>query len=157
AGRIDQARRILATLPELPSVCEQRDFSPWNVLLTPSGELAVVDWESAELDGLPGMDLLYFLINLGFSLDAARRSGPSRESYRASTDPASPRGALAARCLSDYFGRLGLPRSALRPLRLLTCLVHSDSEHARLQADHGPTPDRERLREAVFVQLFDEE
>jgi hypothetical protein len=157
AGRLEQARRLLDSLPELPSVCEQRDFSPWNVLLTRSGGLAVVDWESAELDGLPALDLIYFLINLGFSLDSARRNGRYRESYRASLDPDTPRGALVARCLSFYFRRVGLGEGALRPLRLLTWLVHSASEHLRLQADHGATPDREVLRQAVCVQLFDEE
>ncbi len=157
ARLLDEARRLLGELPDLPLVCEQRDFSPWNLLLTPSNELAVVDWESAELDGLPGLDLIYFLANLCFSLDGARRTGRYRASYRSMLDPTSPRGALAKRCLAFYCDRVGLGLDSLRPLRMLTWLVHSGAEFTRLQADHGTAPDREVLRSAVCLQLFDEE
>jgi aminoglycoside phosphotransferase (APT) family kinase protein len=37
---------------------EQRDFGPWNLLVTPAGQIAVLDWESAEVDGLPALDRL---------------------------------------------------------------------------------------------------
>ena len=157
ARLLEEARRLLGELPDLPLVCEQRDFSPWNLLLTPSNDLAVVDWESAELDGLPGLDLIYFLTNLCFSFDGARRTGRYRESYRSMLDPTSPRGALARRCLDLYCDRVGLGADSLRPLRILTWLVHSRAEFDRLQADHGTALDHEVLRSAVCFQLFDEE
>jgi len=152
-----EARRLLEALPALPPVCEQRDFSPWNVLLTPAGELVVVDWESAELDGLPVLDLVYFLTNVCFSLDSARQTGRYRDSYRAMLDPAAPRGSLAERCMSLYCRRLGLDPAVVRPLRVLTWMVHARSEYLRLQADFGETPGVEALRNAVCVQLVEEE
>jgi hypothetical protein len=152
-----ESEELLRTLPPLPLVCEQRDFSPWNVHLTPSGDLAVVDWESAELEGLPALDLIYFLTYLGFSLDSARRTGRYRESYRNLIDRSTPRGALAARCLATYCRKLGLDSAVLRPLRLLTWLLHSRSEYRRLLADFGPVPGSETLRSAVCVQLWQEE
>ncbi len=152
-----ESEALLRTLPSLPLVCEQRDFAPWNVLLTPAGELAVVDWESAELDGLPALDLIYFLAYLCFSIDSARLTGRYRESYRSMLDPSTPRGSLAARCFSVYRNRLGLDAAAFRPLRLLTWLVHARSEYHRLQADFGQTPSVEILRQAVCVQLWQEE
>jgi hypothetical protein len=152
-----ESEALLRTLPPLPLVCEQRDFSPWNLLLTSAGELAVVDWESAELDGLPALDLVYFLTYLCFSLDSARRTGRYRESYRNMLDPDTPRGSLATRCFSMYRNRIALDPAAFRPLRLLTWLVHARSEYRRLQADFGQTPRVEILREAVCVQLWEEE
>ncbi len=152
-----ETEAFLKTMPALPLVCEQRDFSPWNVLLTPEGELAVVDWESAELDGLPALDLIYFLTHLCFSLDSAKHTGRYRDSYMDMLDPRTPRGALAERCFSMYCDSLGIHSQALRPLRLLTWLVHARSEYRRLQADFGPTPSVETLREAVCVQLWEEE
>jgi hypothetical protein len=157
AGLVREGERLLASLPALPIVCEQRDFSPWNVLLTKAGELAVVDWESAELQGLPGLDLFYFLLNVCFSFDDARRTGRYRESYRTMVDPETPRGALAARCLERYCDRVALDAGAVRPLRLLAWIVHSRSEWSRLQADFGPEASRDILRRAICVQLFEEE
>ncbi len=154
---LHESEALLKTMPPLPLVCEQRDFSPWNVLLTPAGELAVVDWESAELDGLPALDLIYFLTCLCFSLDLARRTGRYRESYRGMLDPDTPKGSLAARCFSLYREKIGLDSAALRPLRLLTWLVHARSEYRRLQADFGQTPSTEILRQALCVGLWEEE
>jgi hypothetical protein len=147
----------LKTLPSLPSVCEQRDFSPWNVLLTPEGELAVTDWESAELEGLPGLDLIYFLAYLCFSFDSARLTGRYRESYRGMLDQDTRLGSLSARCLSLYRERVGLDEAALHPLRLLTWLVHARSEYHRLLNDFGQEMTGETLRGALCVQLLEEE
>jgi len=46
-GDLRRAEAALARIGPLPVVCEQRDFSPWNVLATREGSLAVLDWESA--------------------------------------------------------------------------------------------------------------
>ncbi len=94
---IDQARlaetmQILSTLGPLPLVCEQRDFSPWNIMIAPDGNLVVLDWESAEIEGLPAMDLIYFQTYLSFFLDGAMESGRYRESYRALLDPVTRTG-----------------------------------------------------------------
>src|SRR5436190_718658 len=96
---IRETRARLAALGDLPLVCEQRDFSPWNVLIAADGALVVLDWESAETEGLPGMDLIYFLAYLAFFLDGAMESGRFRESYRAALDPATFTGAVQAECL----------------------------------------------------------
>jgi hypothetical protein len=154
---LQESESRLRSLPALPLVCEQRDFSPWNVLLTPAGDLAVVDWESAELDGLPALDLVYFLTYLCFSLDSARKTGRYRESYRGMLDGRTPKGSLAARCFSEYADRIGLDVGVLHPLRLLTWMVHARSEFERLRADFGRSPDVEALREAVCVPLWREE
>src|SRR5205823_4835695 len=51
ASRLERTREILGTLGALPVVCEQRDFSPWNVFDGDHG-IVVLDWESGEPRGL---------------------------------------------------------------------------------------------------------
>jgi hypothetical protein len=117
-------RAILATLGDLPLVCEQRDCSPWNVLLDSAGELVILDWESAEPRGLPLLDLVYFLTYLMFFLDGAMESQRFTESYRAMLDPTTFTGRIVAECQLRYLTCVGLDSSVLRPLRLLTWLIH---------------------------------
>lgn len=154
---IRETKAVLATLGDLPIVCEQRDFSPWNVLVTPAGELAVLDWESAEIRGLPALDLIYFLAYLSFFIDGAMSLGRFRDSYRATLDPASPTGSVVSECCARYAARTGLSPGALYPLRLLVWLLHSRSEYMQLVSDAAGRPDREALRCSLFVNLWQEE
>ncbi len=155
--KLRQTRAILATLGDLPLVCEQRDCSPWNVLITDDGELVLLDWESAEPRGLPALDLIYFLTYLIFFLDGAMDSGRFTESYRAALSPATFTGSLQAECLRYYVTRTGIDPSALTPLRLLAWLIHSRSEHSRLAAESAGQPDPTALQHSLFVNLWEEE
>jgi hypothetical protein len=152
-----EARRILAELPPLRTVVEHRDFAPWNVLTDGQGRLAILDWESAEPEGLPALDLIYFLTYLALSLDRNVRSGRHRESLRRSLDAASLTGSVSKQCLDWYADKTGTPNGAIRSLRLLTWLVHSRSEHRHMVEDAGGPPDSERLRRSIFVDFLREE
>jgi hypothetical protein len=48
---------------ELRQTLRHGDFAPWN-LLGPGngGELTVIDWEFGEVDSIPGLDLVHYLI-----------------------------------------------------------------------------------------------
>jgi hypothetical protein len=151
-----ETREILSTLPALPVIPEQRDCSPWNVLVDERGRLSVLDWESAELCGLPALDLVYFLAYAGFFLDGAMDSRRFLESYRRTRDPATATGAVARECERRYVAALGVEGSVLRPLRLLAWLVHTSSDYEQILADThtGAAP---RLDESLFVALWREE
>ena len=151
------AVQILAELPPLRRTCEQRDFSPWNVLWTPPGTLSVLDWESADLDGLPALDLVYFLTYLALYYDHAVRNGRHRESFRRTLQPTTLTGRVARECLARYAERTGVPAAALRPLRVLTWLLHSRSEYRHLEEDAGGPPEPARLRRSFFLDLLREE
>lgn len=155
--QLRETRTILATLGDLPLVCEQRDCSPWNVLIADDGELVILDWESAEPHGLPALDLIYFLTYLAFFLDGAMDSGRFTESYRAALSPTTLTGSLQAECLQHYVAHTGIDPSALTPLRLLAWLIHSRTEHMRLAAEGAGHLDPAVLERSLFVNLWKEE
>jgi aminoglycoside phosphotransferase (APT) family kinase protein len=152
-----QARGLLATLPDLPPACEHRDCSPWNVVLSGSGEPALLDWESAEPLGLPGLDLVYFLANAAFVLEGALESGRTLEAYRRLLDPAMFTGRVFARCAWRYCDRLGLDPETLVPLRALGWIVHSRSDHLHLAMDARGAPDAEALGNGIYLSLLRED
>jgi Phosphotransferase enzyme family len=154
---IDRARALLDDLGDVPSACEHRDCSPWNILVTSSGDPVLLDWESAEPDGLPGLDLVYFLANCAFVLDGALESGRTRESYARLLDPQSEHGRIAARAVAEYTSALGIRPEDFRRLRLLCWVVHSRSDYRHLQLETGGASRPEDLRRGMFLGLVEEE
>lgn len=148
---------LLDGLGDLPGACEHRDCSPWNVLLTPAGDPVLLDWESAEPAGLPGLDLVYFLANCAFVLDGALESGRTRETYAKLLDPATPYGCVAAAAIAEYTSALGISAADFRRLRLLTWVVHSRSDYRHLELEARGAPSAEALRGSVFLGLVEEE
>jgi hypothetical protein len=157
---LERSRHVLERLGSLPRVCEQRDFSPWNVLLTPDGCIGVLDWESAELNGLPGMDLVYFLAYLAFYRDGAlnmfRRGYETAPSFQRSYRRLIG-GHLFRDVLKNYANNLGLEPDELEPIRLLVWLVHSRSDYLRFTADAAEAPSAKKLRRSLFLALWEEE
>lgn len=157
---LEHTRAMLGTVGALPRVVEQRDCSPWNVLVDPDGALVVLDWESAELDGLPALDLIYFIAYLAFALDGVPIDTASerlRASYRRLLDPASFTGRVRRDCMARYAERIGLEPADIEPLAALTWLIHARSDYRRFTADAAGRPHPERLRQSVFLALWEEE
>lgn len=154
---LDKAEPQLADLGDLPRVPEHRDCSPWNILITPSGDPVLLDWESSEPDGLPGMDLIYFLANCAFVLDGALESGRTRESYARLLDSTTPYGRVAARAIDEYTSALAVSAEDFRRLRLLCWIVHSRSDYRHLQMESPGTPTLEAIRQSTFLGLVEEE
>lgn len=152
-----EIRQGIGGLGELPSVPEHRDCSPWNIVITSSGEPVLLDWESAEPDGLPALDLFYFLANCAFVLDRAFESGSVRESYARLLDPESEYGRIAQRAVTAYATALRIAPEDFRRLRLLCWIVHSRSDYRHLQLAAGGTPRPDDLRRGMFLGLVEEE
>ena len=151
-----RCREILAGLGDLPAACEHRDCSPWNVVVA-DGALGLLDWESAEPDGLPGLDLVYFLANAAFVLDRVLENGPLRPTYAQLLDATSAVGRVFAICTDGYRSRLGIEFADFRRLRLLCWIVHSHSEYRHLEMAAVSAPSPEVLRSSMFLGLVEEE
>jgi len=136
-----RARAILSGLGALPEVCEQRDCSPWNVLAQRDGAIAMLDWESAEWRGVPGLDLLYFLTYAAFFVDRTMHTGQELASYRRMLTPSSSTGSVYVECTAAYAERVGLDPSTLEPLRLLCWLVHARSAQLREEGETMGAPE----------------
>jgi Ser/Thr protein kinase RdoA (MazF antagonist) len=147
-------RRRFAYVPPIPTVCEHRDFSPWNVFMRRDGSLSVFDWESSVLRGVPALDVIYFLSYLAAF---GNRMPFSRDSYRAAWDPSTATGRVNLECLTTYARAVGVDSSAFTSLRLLTWVVHARSEYLRYAADSGGPPAADALRHGLFLSLIEEE
>jgi hypothetical protein len=156
-GLLREGEAILGGLGALETVPEQRDFGPWNVLVTPAGEIAVLDWESADVDGLPALDLLYYLAYAGFNVDRASDRERRVASFRRSLDVVTPTGAIRRDCLARYCGALGLDPAQLAPLRALVWLIHAQSDARHAAADAGGVPSAALLSRSLFLALWEEE
>jgi aminoglycoside phosphotransferase (APT) family kinase protein len=151
------SRELVGALGDLPLVFEHADFAPWNLLVDGRGKLGVLDWESSRDEGLPGLDLLYFLTYHAFFLDGAVESPLSRTSYRACFEPSSETGSVSAACLQRYARAVGVPDGSWPALRLLLWMQTSADEHRRLVEDAGGEPPSAALRDSLFLGLWEEE
>jgi len=156
-GSLAELRRRLEQIGELPEACEHRDCSPWNVVLEEGGAPGLLDWESAEPHGLPGLDLAYFLANCAFVIDDALESGRTRESYAGQLDPNTPHGAVAAGCAERYCARVGISIEDYARLRLLCWVIHSASDHRHLSMAAAGPPSSEALHDSSFLGLLETE
>ncbi|MBA2556007.1 MAG: aminoglycoside phosphotransferase family protein [Chloroflexi bacterium] len=152
-----QARTAVASLSNVPRALEHRDLAPWNLRVTGAGHLGVLDWESAELNGICGPDLIYALTYLSFAKFRVRTETAMAQSYRALRDPRSPSGSVFTATLGRYAGRVGLDMRSFPGIIALTWMIHARSEFARLAADVGGTPPVDRLRDSLFIKLLREE
>ena len=156
-GLLREGEAIVREIGVLPAVPEQRDFGAWNVLVAPAGDLVVLDWESAEVDGLPALDLLYYLAYASFNVDRARGRDSRLASFRRSLDPSTPTGAVRRDCLARYLDALGLDSAHLASLRALVWLIHAQSDFHHAAADAGGPPPAEALARSLFLALWSEE
>lgn len=154
----DLTRQVqkLRSLPPLPTVLEHRDCSPWNLMITSEGRLAFLDWESAAPDGLPVLDLVYFLINGAFLVEGVLGSGRERETY-ARLLGGSPTGTVVAEALARYRERAGLPQGVIGPLRGLAWMMHACVEHERIRLDHPELGRDGWASRSLYLALWREE
>jgi aminoglycoside phosphotransferase (APT) family kinase protein len=151
--------RGLATTPPMPTVCEHRDFAPWNLLVHGDKTLSVLDWESSVTCGVPALDLIYFLTYLAFAKQKITAPAASAlPAYRAAWSESTAVGRVNHACVRTYMSALGLDPAALPSLRLLTWLVHTRSEYRHLRADcGGGVPSDRSLRDSLFFTLMKED
>ena len=129
----------------VPTVLQHGDPGTWNLVVDEADRTVFLDWESAELDGLPLWDLLYFARS--YVVAASRRSGLRDRLDAASRHllDASPLGDRVAAIVDDYRARVGVPGEAVEAL-LYGCWVHRSLKEAGRM-------DPARVDQGQFVRL----
>jgi hypothetical protein len=153
AAALARTKAALASLGDLPVVAEQRDFSPWNVFDGDAG-LVVLDWESGVADGIPALDLIYFVTHAAYYLEGAWVSGRYDDAYRAAWSHDTTIGRINLACVERYLAALGLSRDLLPALRLLAWVLHSHSDWIHRRDDAGTEPDAAALGDSRFLRLL---
>jgi hypothetical protein len=132
---IEQTRELVQPLSGagLSLVLEHGDLGHPNLLLGPAGRVSVIDWELAELRGLPASDLFFFLAYVSRALEGAQSSG----STLAALDRAFfGRRTWARSYVGRYARRLELPVETLTPL-FVACWMRQLTGLARRVANRG--------------------
>jgi len=130
-----QIAQIGACTEQVPLVFQHGDPGPWNMLVTPAGRVAVLDWEAAEPQGMPLWDLFYFFRS--YCLDTARQRGvdDSLLGFKQEFLMQTPLSELIIATLRGYCDKIQLPTQLIAPL-FYTCWMHrSLKEATRLPAD----------------------
>jgi Phosphotransferase enzyme family len=153
-GLMQVTRRRLSAVGDLPVVFEHRDFAPWNTLLDQTGTLSVLDWESAKRNGMPALDLVYFVTYLALLANRSMAPARARAMYRRTWHEGT---GFGPRVLRRYARDLELDPDMLRSLRLLVWPIHAQSEYRRMARLAGTPPSAATLRESLFLALWEEE
>lgn len=101
----------------LPAVVEHGDLSHPNLIRLRDGRVGVVDWELAEVAGLPGADLCFFL---GYVAATVRRARSPRALAAAFDEAFAAPDGWARPPLLAYARRVGIEPSLLSPLLVAT-------------------------------------
>jgi Phosphotransferase enzyme family len=113
----------------LPLVFQHGDPGPWNVLVTPDGRPAFLDWEAAESRGMPLWDLFHFLRSYGLLVS---RAAGTREPLQSFTEQLLQRSAvnrLLVDATSRFLTQTGLAAELVEPL-FYTCWMHRGLKEA---------------------------
>lgn len=116
-----------------PLVFQHGDPGTWNVIVTPDGQPAFLDWESAEADGMPLWDLLHFLRS--YVVSAARAAGQHNRLAAFAGQFIDPGGlsVVLVRAVRAYRDRLGLAAPVAEAL-FYTCWMHRALKQATMLA-----------------------
>ncbi len=138
----------MADIPaQFPLVFQHGDPGPWNMILTGSDQIAVIDWEAGESQGMPLWDLFYFIKT--YSTMAARKAHGvknSTEAFRQQFLSKTAMGKLLIKATQSYCQRINLDARWVAPL-FYTCWMHRSLKEAmRLPA--------EQLQNGHYVNVF---
>ncbi|MDA7901182.1 hypothetical protein N9B06_00545 [bacterium] len=95
-GRLSSKLGAVPSLFLTPAI-QHGDFAAWNVLKTSSGELSVIDWEMGKKNGIPGWDLVHWLIQ---EARLVKKCSPAEVCQRVGEQLLDP-------AFSEYLGQAG--------------------------------------------------
>ena len=142
----EQVAAVAASRRSIPLVFQHGDPGTWNLLMTPDARPAFLDWEAAELHGMPLWDLFYFARSVGVGVARASGTRGSLEAFAREFLPDGPMSRTLANDAERYAARIGLDPGLIGPL-FLTCWMHRAIKEAATLAP-------ERLGQGRYVRLL---
>jgi aminoglycoside phosphotransferase (APT) family kinase protein len=141
---------------EIPLVLEHGDVGHPNLIWMHDGRVGVVDWELAQLRGLPAHDLFFFLTYASF---ASGRAWTRRRQLRVFDRAFFRQEGWTLPAARGYARRRGIPESLLRQL-FLACWVRQTAsllervggDELRRDAVSGPTGRSRRRSITSYIQ-----
>jgi hypothetical protein len=120
---VKQIERVRDSCTPFPLVIQHGDPGTWNALAQPNNGVAFLDWEAAELHGVPLWDLLYFLRS--YCVGAARAQGTRDRliGFEEQFLGQSKISHLVIEAIKRYCKHTGLSGNMVEPL-FYTCWVH---------------------------------
>lgn len=122
---------LRAEVREVPLVFQHGDPGTWNVLITPRGQAAFLDWESAEPDGMPLWDLFYFLRSYTVSAERALGQHDRLAGFGAHFLNAGSLSDTLVEAVWSYQEQVGLNSVVVETL-FYTCWLHRALKQATL-------------------------
>jgi hypothetical protein len=135
----DKVAAVAAGRDALRLVFQHGDPGPWNLLVTPDGKPAFLDWEAADPDGLPLWDLFHFLRSFGFAISKTARRHDHVRSFAEQMLDASELNRLLVEATSRYCRELPLSPRLVEPLFYLCWMHRAVKEASRLREDRLQT------------------
>jgi SAM-dependent methyltransferase len=120
---------------ELPLVFQHGDPGPWNVLITPDGRPAFLDWEAAEPEGMPLWDLFHFLRSYSLQVSRAAGTRDPLQSFAEQFLEESAFNRLLVDATTRFCARTGLAAELVEPL-FYTCWMHRGLKEAATLPPH---------------------
>lgn len=142
----EQVRLVAQHTGAFPAVFQHGDPGTWNVMVTKNEQVAFLDWEAAEPQGMPLWDLFYFIRSYSGDIARARGIGNRVQGFAQQLLATSPLNDVFCKTVQQYCAALDLPQTLIAPL-FYTCWMHRALKEAtRL------TPDT--LQRGLYVTIL---
>lgn len=119
-----------------PLVFQHGDPGPWNVLITPDGRPAFLDWEAAEPLGMPLWDIFHFLRSYGVMVSRAAGTRDPLRSFAEQYLDQSDLSLLLVETTRRFCAQTGLAPGLVEPL-FYVCWIHRALKEAATRPPHG--------------------
>jgi SAM-dependent methyltransferase len=131
----EQVAAIAAGGDGMSLVFQHGDPGPWNLLVTPEGRPAFLDWEAADTDGMPLWDLFHFLRSFGFAVSKKTGTHDHVRSFAEQVLAASELNDVLVETSARYCDEASLSPRLVEPLFYLCWMHRAVKEASRLPND----------------------
>jgi len=142
----DQIGKISRSSTAFPLVFQHGDPGTWNLVVTPNGRVAFLDWEAAEPEGIPLWDLFYFLRSYSVGAARARGTRDRLKGFAQQFLAESPLSLRVVEATRRYCQQIGLSGHLVEPL-FYTCWMHRALKEANRRGEA-------RLENSHYVSLL---